>query len=81
METIGVSEAKAHLAKLLDRVAKGKTITITRHGVPVATLQPVDPSQKSPVRDVIDQLKRFRIGNRLEGFSLREMIKGGIRSS
>ena len=81
METIDVNNAKTHFAKLLDRVAKGKTITITRHGVPVATLQPVDSSHKTSVREVIGQLKRFRSGNRLDGFSLREMIEDGIRSS
>ena len=33
MQTIGASEAKTHLARLLDRVATGETFTITRHGV------------------------------------------------
>src|SRR3982074_3398007 len=36
METVGAFEAKTHLAALLDRVAKGEKITITRHGVPAA---------------------------------------------
>jgi hypothetical protein len=36
METsiVGAYEAKTHLPSLLDRVAKGEQITITRHGVP-----------------------------------------------
>ena len=42
METVGAYEAKTHLTKLLERVAKGERITITKHGVPVATLQPAD---------------------------------------
>jgi len=32
--------AKTHLARLLDEVAQGETITITKHGVPVAMLVP-----------------------------------------
>jgi prevent-host-death family protein len=38
MEAVGASAAKTHLSALLDRIAKGEKITITRHGVPVAVL-------------------------------------------
>jgi prevent-host-death family protein len=41
MDTIGAFEAKTHLSTLLDRVAKGEKITITRHGVPSAMLVPI----------------------------------------
>ena len=40
MESIGASEAKTHLAKLLDQVARGESVTIVRHGKPVALLVP-----------------------------------------
>ena len=79
METVGAYEAKTHLPKLLERVAKGEKITITKHGVPVATLQPADSAKRIPVCDVIDQLKRFRSGHRLEGLSIRDMIEEGRR--
>lgn len=79
METIGAYEAKTHLPQLLERVAKGEKIMITKHGVPVATLQPADSAKRTPVRDVIDQLKRFRSGHRLEGLSIRDMIEEGRR--
>ena len=41
MEHIGAYEAKTHLPKLLDRVAHGESLTITRHGKPGARLVPV----------------------------------------
>ena len=41
MERIGAYEAKTHLPRLLDRVARGESLTITRHGKPVARLVPV----------------------------------------
>ena len=41
MERIGASKAKTHLPQLLDRVARGESLTITRHGKPVARLVPV----------------------------------------
>ena len=41
MELIGAYEAKTHLPQLLDRVARGEHLTITRHGKPVAQLIPM----------------------------------------
>ena len=41
MKQIGAYEAKTHLPRLLDRVARGESLTITRHGKPVARLVPV----------------------------------------
>ena len=41
METIGAHEAKTHLAQLLERVAHGEHLIITRHGKPVTQLIPV----------------------------------------
>ncbi len=79
MKTAGAYEAKTHLPQLLELVAKGEQITITKHGVPVAILQPADPSKSTPVREVIDQLKRFGTGRPLGELSLREMIEEGRR--
>jgi prevent-host-death family protein len=54
METIGAFEAKTHLAALLDRVAKGVKITITRRGIPAAVLTPVPASEaKLSHKDII----------------------------
>jgi prevent-host-death family protein len=41
--TIGAFDAKTKLSELLDRVEKGDVITITRHGVPIARLEPYVP--------------------------------------
>ncbi|MBN1142292.1 MAG: type II toxin-antitoxin system prevent-host-death family antitoxin [Deltaproteobacteria bacterium] len=79
MGSVGAYEAKTHLTQLLKRVAKGEKITITKHGVPVATLQPADSSIRVPVRDVVDQLKQFRHGKHPDGISLRDMIEEGRR--
>jgi len=40
MEAVGAHEAKTHLPRLLDDVAAGKSVVITKHGVPVARLVP-----------------------------------------
>ncbi|MDE2992237.1 MAG: type II toxin-antitoxin system prevent-host-death family antitoxin [Chloroflexota bacterium] len=41
MDQIGAYEAKTHLPRLLDRVSRGESLTITRHGKPIARLVPV----------------------------------------
>ena len=79
IKNVGAYEAKTHLPQLLERVARGERITITKHGVPVATLQPAGSTKKMTARDTIDQLKKFRKGRRLDSLSLREMIEEGRR--
>jgi len=79
METVGAYEAKTHLPKLLKRVLKGERITITKHGVPVAVLQPPDLKNKMDTRSVIVELKKFRDKHSLGGTSIREMIEEGRR--
>jgi len=79
MECVGAYEAKTHLPKLLERVAKGEKITITKHGVAVATLQPVDSAKRQPTAEVIAMLRQFRGEHRLGGLSIREMIDEGRR--
>ena len=41
MERIAASKARTHLSRLLNRVARGESVTITRHGKPIARLVPV----------------------------------------
>ena len=79
METIGAYEAKTHLPKLLERVLKGEQITITKHGVPVAILQPPLPSRKTDPKKVISEVRKFRDKHTLEGLSIRDMIEEGRR--
>ncbi|MBW4503795.1 MAG: type II toxin-antitoxin system prevent-host-death family antitoxin [Scytonema hyalinum WJT4-NPBG1] len=79
MESVGSYEAKTHLPALLERVAKGEEFVITKHGVPIARLVPVDQDQKRDFRSVIEELKQFRKGHTLGGLSVREMINEGRR--
>jgi prevent-host-death family protein len=44
MTTASISEAKAKLSALLDRVKAGEEITITDRGKPVARIVPVPPA-------------------------------------
>ncbi|MEJ2379551.1 MAG: type II toxin-antitoxin system prevent-host-death family antitoxin [Pseudolabrys sp.] len=42
MNAVGDAEAKANLSELLDRVARGEEIVITRGGKPAARLVPAE---------------------------------------
>ena len=59
MEMIGAYEAKTHLPKLLDRVAHGENLTITRHGKPVAKLIPVTSDQER-AREALNHIIELR---------------------
>ncbi len=79
MRTIGAYEAKTHLPRLLERVLKGERITITKHGVPVAVLQPPDPQRTADIRSVVRELRKFRDRHPLGETTLREMMEQGRR--
>ena len=79
MEMIGAYEAKTHLPKLLERVSKGERITITKHGVPVAILQPHEKQKSIDTKSVISELREFRKKHSIGKLSVREMIEEGRR--
>lgn len=81
MDTIGAYDAKTHLSKLLERVKEGESIIITRHGVPVAVLQPFSPEKKVDIKSIISDLREFRenINVKSAGPSIRQMIEEGRR--
>jgi prevent-host-death family protein len=87
MDSIGAFAAKTHLAALLDRVEKGETITITRHGRPVAELRPVraerfirlgrpDATEADRAK-AIEQIKKFRKRHSLGGLKIKDLIEEG----
>jgi prevent-host-death family protein len=80
MESVGAYEAKTHLPQLLDRVARGEEIQITRNGRPVARLVPEPTENTTDIRAVIAQIREFRKGRRLgDDVTVRELIEEGRR--
>ena len=77
MESIGAYDAKTHLSSLLERVIKGERITITKHGVPVAVLQPPEYERKRNPLEVSSEVRDFRENYSLNGLSVRDMIEEG----
>ena len=46
MGTVNIHEAKTHLSRLVEEVAAGAEIVISKNGVPRAKLVPLDSSRK-----------------------------------
>jgi prevent-host-death family protein len=79
METVGAFEAKTRLSELLDRVAHGETIQITKRGRPVALLTPPASAQTPDLERVAADIREFRKGRKLGRISLRTLIEEGRR--
>ena len=80
MGGVGAFEAKTHLSALLDRVAKGERITITRHGVPAAMLVPIqDAARKLTHEEIVEGMRELRKRVKPDTMSVREMVNEGRR--
>lgn len=77
MRTVGSYEAKTHLPRLLNEVARGDEILITRRGIPIARLVPANDSNAETIERTIARIQQYRRGLRLGGLSLREIIEEG----
>ena len=74
MSSVGSFEAKTDLAALLDRVAKGETIEITRRGRLVARLVPAGTGRNLDLKRLAQEIRDLRKGNRLRGLSIHQLI-------
>lgn len=72
MRNIDDYEAKTHLPRLLDRVARGESLTITRHGHPVARLVPAEDGDRKRAERAARRITVRR--HRLERTSVAELI-------
>jgi prevent-host-death family protein len=80
MTTIGAYDAKTHLPQLLERVARGESFLITKHGQPVAQLSPPPVEGPADAREAMQRIKELRKGITLgPDLSLRNLIEEGRR--
>lgn len=78
---VGTFHAKTHFSQLLDRVAKGEEITITRHDRPVARLVPAERPSRENVAAIFRQMDALResIPKSKDKNSLKDLINEGRR--
>jgi len=87
MASVTAFEAKTRFGQLLERVARGEEIVITRHEKPVARLIPEGRASLASVRDAAARLRelRKRIAKRTSGQSklslddVQSAVKAGRR--
>ena len=77
--TVGAFEAKTHLSTLLDRVARGEEVVITKHGKPVARLVSAAHIDRARAGETVDRLKLLRKGTTLGGISWKSLRDAGRR--
>jgi len=75
--SVGAYEAKTHLPQLLEEVARGGRIRITKRGVPVAVLVPATEHGSRDVAGLIQELEQLSNDIRLDGLSVRDLIEEG----
>jgi prevent-host-death family protein len=77
MITVGAFEAKTTLSALLERVAAGEEVLITKHGRAVARIVPAVGVDRVTARKTIAAIRREAKGRRLRGLSIRRMRDTG----
>ena len=79
MREIGAFDAKTHLSALLDKVARGEEVLITKWGQPVARLVPAVKDGQERIETAIQELRALRSGLKLGGLSWKDLRDAGRR--
>lgn len=74
MAVMTISEARAALPEVVNRVAEGEQITITRHGQPAAVVVRPDVTWRQPDVGPEELISLLREHARRRGLSLREEL-------
>jgi antitoxin (DNA-binding transcriptional repressor) of toxin-antitoxin stability system len=75
MQTVGAYEAKTKLSALLERVNKGESFTITRHGIPLAMLTKPPEDEFPDAKEAIEGLltTRHKFARAFEGLEYSDI--------
>ncbi len=82
MKSVGSYDVKTHLRRLLSRVEKVETITITKRDKPIAILSPARADAEQDVSTVITRFRAYsneqaRKHGSLTAREIKEMIEDG----
>ena len=72
MRTVTLAEAKTHLSHLLDQVEAGQEVVITRRGLAIARITPVE-KPKQPVKSLAQFRSRMPRWRKSSAQLLRDM--------
>ncbi len=77
MSTVTLAEAKTHLSYLLDQVEAGEEVVITRRGLPIARITPVE-KPKQAVKSLAEFRRSMPAWRKSSVELLREMRDEGL---
>jgi len=77
-DSVGLFHAKTHLSQLLERVARGESIAITKHGRRMAVMVPAEGKRKKDARQIateyFEMTRNISLGKRV---TLKDLINEG----
>ncbi len=79
--TVTALEAKARFGQLLNWVARGEEVIITKHGKPVARIVPEGPRKVKSVRVTVADLRKLRQRIAARGVGQPKLTFGEIKSA
>jgi prevent-host-death family protein len=79
--TVTALEAKTRFGKLLDRVARGEEVVVTRHDKPVARMVPAEGRQLGAVRTAVVELRRLQARIRARARGRAPLSDDEVRSA
>lgn len=74
MGAYSIAEAKAHLSALLEQVARGEVVTLTKRGKPVARIVPAGQLPAKPKLDLF-ALQKFQADLPVARINSAEMVR------
>lgn len=74
MREIGAAEAKVRLSELLRDVEQGETISITRHGKPIARLIPAPEGDRARRAEAVERFLQQKATWKGTGMSVEEIL-------
>ena len=79
MTTVNIHEAKTHLSRLVERAARGETVTIAKAGKPMAKIVPIEQPKDETSRRLGFLAGQFRVPDdfdRMLEDEISEMFNG-----
>ena len=77
-DSVGLFHAKTHLSQLLERVAQGESIAITKHGRRMAVIVPAGGKRKKNARQIANEYfemtRKVSLG---KGVTIKDLINEG----
>ncbi len=77
-DSVGLFQAKTHLSQLLERVARGESIAITKHGRRMAVMVPAGGKRKKDARQIateyFEMTRKVSLG---KGLTIKDLINEG----